>query len=371
MQSPEIAEQPESSEIKPANLIPEFNALGNHPADMLEYTGQHLRGTLERLNKLDCYPQTMRIVGSAIRELEKEGSSDFKGHHVPNGATGPMFQLLTDTFVNLEQCRVFGEENLAEAYRLIHEGNNVLIVQNHTSPMDALVPLALIKERYGRLPVSVVTSQVFEYARTTRLMTSGVDKYPVFQPKHIKRFEGNKLVVAEMCRQNTKTLRTMVADAKEGGKMIFLYPEKNRNSDVIGIAEPGAMAVPELLTQAGKELYVLPTFITGVDSIFPNHSGRNEMDDFFEIIQRGQGDLYCGQPIKYSDIVSAAESIPTDDQARLEEKIVGVISGNKKITRKSLISGILLGEIARLSPDKEKRGVFGDQDIQELVENVG
>lgn len=367
----ELMGSPKQKQIIPPGLIPEFNALGNHPEDMEKYIETHVEAAYERLGISSKYPEAKKILSDAIHQLIEQQTPEFTGHHIPTPETKLVKELLMDTFLNIEKCNFIGKENFDSAIELTKQGNNILIVQNHTSPLDALVPLALMRKNYGELPVSLIMSQVFEYARVTNLMTSGVEKFPVFQPKHIKRFEEKPMVTGKMNRQNVMALRSLSRNAEQGGKMIFLYPERDRNSTAMGVPEPAAMGIPELLSKAGHDLYILPSFVNGLDSVFPNSPGRNEMDDFFEIIKIGQGDFSCGKPIKYSTIIEQVESLSEEQCKELVTKVIGDSPINNKLERKGVIAIILLGLIAKLAPEEKTRGIYNDAEIRNLIETVG
>jgi hypothetical protein len=356
-------------QLTPPGLIPEFNALGNHPENMEEYLETHVRRAYERLGIADKFPETKRILCAALKQLIDK-PPEFTGHHVPTPEMKEVAEVLMENFLNIDDCGFMGRENFEAALRLREEGNNILLVQNHTSPLDALVPLALIRRNYGDVAVSLIMSQVFEYGRITNLMTSGADKFPVFQPKHIKRFENKPAVVTQMNRQNIVTLRALSRYAATGGKMIFLYPERNRNTNSMGVPEPAAMGIPDLLAKSGRELYILPTFVNGLDSIFPNSPGRNEVDDFFEIIKIGQGNFYCGEPIKYADIVAAVDALSDSELAELAFKITGEKSKDEKVERKAAVATVLLGLIAALSPEDEARGIYNAAEVKDLTNKV-
>ncbi|MCX6784321.1 MAG: 1-acyl-sn-glycerol-3-phosphate acyltransferase [Candidatus Komeilibacteria bacterium] len=355
--------------VEPAGLISEFNALGNHPEDIYGCVDQSIKSLLARLGVPEKYAEVRCILFNAIKDLEKR-PKEFSGHYIPSPETRLVLKFLVDFFVNLEKCRFFGKENFDQAIDLIKGKNNVLIVQNHTSPMDTLVPLALLQENYGDLPLSIIMSQVFEYARVTNLITSGVEKFPVFQPKHMARFKDKPGVINEMCRQNAMALKALLTHSKEGGKMIFLYPEKDRNSNGMGVPEPAAMGIPEVVSRARHDLYILPTCIGGVNSIFPNSPGRNELDDFFQIISRGQGDFYCGEPIKYSDLIEQIGLIPEEDQTQLLRKVLGSIPEDPKLKAKVIISIVINGLIAQLVVEPKMRGIYDDALINSLVKGI-
>ncbi|MFA6585550.1 MAG: hypothetical protein WCS86_00085 [Candidatus Paceibacterota bacterium] len=352
--------------IEPSGLIKEFNALGNHPKDIFECIDTNIQDMLERLGTPEKYQEVKQILFNAIKALQKR-PKEFTGHYVPSNETKPVLKFLIDSFVNLEKCNFFRKENFDRALKLIEEKNNVLIVQNHTSPMDALVPLAILEKNYGSLPISLIMSQVFEYARVTNLITSGVEKFPVFQPKHINKFRDKPEVINEMSKQNVTSLISLKNHTKEGGKIVFLYPERDRNTNGIGVPEPASMAIPEIMFKSNANLYILPTFVCGMESIFPNSSGRNEMDDFFKIIKRGQGDFYCGEPIKYSDLMEQIESISEEDKSELIKRILTNVPENDRLKEKALISIYLLSLISRLSPNEKMKGLYNNDYVDNLI----
>lgn len=354
--------------IEPAGLIEEFNALGNHPEDMYKCIEKELLNTLERVGKADKYTECKKTLFDALDSLSNTPKT-FSGHYVPNEKTKPVLDFLVDKFVDIDESKFEGKENFDQALDLINSGNNVLMIQNHTSPMDALVPLALLKKNYGDLPISIVMSQVFEYARVTNLITSGVDKFPVFQPKHMNRFADKPDVINKMSKQNITALRSLLDHTKDGGKMIFLYPERDRNSNGMGVPEPASMVIPEVISKSNKDLYILPSFVSEIDTIFPNNSGRNELDDFFKIIQRGHGNLSCGKPVKYTEILRHIESLSQKEKKEIFDYFSFKDEDPKK-TKRFLCSVAMLGLISKLSGDNKMKGLYKDKCIEGVVNNM-
>ncbi len=352
--------------LTPQGLIPAFNALGNHPADLREFIQNDVHEAYRRLGILERFPQDQQILLNAISDLNKK-PSHFEGHHIATHAMRKVLRLLIDTFVRIDECTMYGMEHYEKAIQLTKLGHNVLIIQNHTSALDALVAETLIQKHFGKdLPVSYIISQVFEYARIASLITSGIDKFPVFQPKHIALINNKDEsgAVRKMKEQNIIALRALGKHVGCGGKMIFLYPEKSRTSEMRE-PEPVVMKIPELLQIASpKPLYVLSTFVTGLETILPNHPGTNELDDFFKNISVGQGDLYCGQPIEFAKILEVLSSV---DQKELSQAIPNSKYIGGESQRLAALSVLMVGLIAHAGPVHSDKGMYGNAGVAKAV----
>lgn len=343
-------------------MIPEFNELGNHPTDVKHFVREQLMGALSRLGIEESYPAAEELLLTGVDELLAT-PKHFTGRHIPTAKTLPVARFLEDTFVRTGLCSLSGGENYETALELIASGQNVVLAPNHTSPLDGLIPCALFRDRYmGTKMPSLVMSQVFEYARITRLLTSGVTKYPVFQPKHMQRFAtaGDTQVTRSMQGQNTVTMRALSEDIRQGGQNVFLYLERDRNTEAMGVPEPAAVRVLEMLERAKPGLYILPIHISGAETIFPNRMNVNEIDEFMQIIQIGQGDVVCGEPILFSDILQACSLV---NQYTMVEAVMGPredVLENPKRRRLAAIAITILGLVAKLAPSEAVKGVYQD-----------
>ncbi len=340
----------------PPSVIPAFNAWGNHPENMRIWIRENMYPAFNRLS-LDGYETAEQILFSALDDIAAR-LVEFAGYYEPTPAMERvLYEFLMGNFIKPDKCNFYGIANYRAAMELIEQGKNVLIVQNHTSPLDALVPFTLIRRNFpgAQLP-AIIMSQVFEYSRIAGIVTSGVRKFPVYQPKHMRKFaetENGANTVIEMKRKNSVALKQLLLKARTGGQTVFLYPERDRNSFVMGVPEPKAMKIVRLLASAGPELYIMPTFITGLQTIFPNCPGTNELDDFFKLIQVGQGDFYCGKPICITDVLEKAIALGNSAFEKVFEQLPDDISD-------AGLSITILKMIASLAPDKEMTGVYAD-----------
>ncbi len=287
-------------------LIPEFNAWGNHPEDMEDFIKKEIR-VLYQNTGINGLKEGEKILLEALDSLSVR-PNNFTGHYVACEKTRPVASWLLNNFVKLEECELFGLNNYGKALDLIGNGHNVLAVMNHATALDSLIAEALTSHiRPKELIPSFVASQVFEYARIANIVTSGFNKYPVFQPKHIQRMKdlgGSGTVIAEMRRQNKVTIRSLCQNMSLGGQMVFLFPEKSRSLEM-GVPEPIVAKLPFLMQAAScKELYVMPMYVTGGETIFPNVPGTNELDNFLRNIRVGSGNTYCGKPVPFSKITN-------------------------------------------------------------------
>lgn len=353
--------------FQPMGMIPEFNAWGNHPLDMEAFIKEKVK-ELYFKNGLNEYQEAENILLQALDALSAR-PNDFTGHFIPCERTKPVLTWLVNTFVQSEQCNIFGLQNYIKAIELIGNGHNVLVVMNHATALDCLIAEALTsKIRPKAINLSYVASQVFEYARIANITTSGFDKYPVFQPKHIERMKnlgGDDSVIAEMRRQNKITIRALCQNTSLGGQMIFLFPEKNRSAEM-GIPEPIVAKLPCLIKlSSSKELYVLPMYVTGGETIFPNVPGTNELDNFLQNIRIGSGNTYCGEPIPFSKITNTLCCV---DKKEMVQTVIGEIPSCENYLHLSALSILITGLIASLSPIKEKVSLYKNDCVEKGVE---
>ena len=356
----------QTNHFAPPGMIPEFNELGNHPHDMRDYISSNLGSALGRLGIEEKHAEVEALLHAGIEDLSVV-PTNFTGRHSPTAATRPIQDFMESTFIRQELCTVRNEGNYEAVLNMVDSGQNIVLAPNHTSPLDGLLPLALLYDKYpeGERP-SLVMSQVFEYARITRLLTSGVSKYPVFQPKHMERFGSHRDVIRQMYGQNATTMRALYGDTRQGGNNVFLYLERDRNTDGMGIPEPAAVRVLEMMEKAKPGVHVLPMHIDGAQTIFPSRKGVNEIDVFLDTIQIGQGDVVCGEPIAFSDVLKIAESV---DQ---HEVVRSVMTNNEQVLedpkqrRLATAAIIILGLVADLAPTNEAKGVYRNIDLTTL-----
>jgi 1-acyl-sn-glycerol-3-phosphate acyltransferase len=355
--------------FQPMGMIPEFNAWGNHPADMEAFIQTKVKELYQNAG-ISGYEEGEKILLRALDSLSVR-SSDFTGHFIPCEKTRPVLSWLLDTFVQFEKCKFFGLQNYKKAIDLINSGHNVLVVMNHATALDCLIAESLTSRiRPSGFQPSYIASQVFEYARIANITTSGFDKYPVFQSKHIQRMKdlgGSDCVLAEMRRQNKITIRSICCNMRVGGKMVLLFPEKNRSAEM-GVPEPVVAKLPCLMQSASrKELYVLPMYVSGGETIFPNVPGTNELDNFLQNIRVGSGDAYCGELVPFSKINDILCCV---DKEGLVQTIMGEIPSCKDYLRLSALSVLITGLIARLSPAQEKVLLYKNDYVEKATEMI-
>jgi len=355
--------------FQPMGIIPEFNAWGNHPTDKESF----IKEEVKKLNLnagINGYGEGEKILLQALDSLSIR-PNNFTGHYVACERTRPVLSWLTSTFVQSEKCKLFGLQNYNKAIELICSGHNVLAVMNHATALDCLIAEKLTsKIRPETIIPSYVASQVFEYSRIANITTSGFNKYPVFQPKHIQRMKdlgGSDSVIAEMRRQNKITIRSLCQNMSTGSQMVFLFPEKNRSAEM-GIPEPIVAKLPCLMQASScKELYVLPMYVTGGETIFPNVPGTNELDNFLQNIRVGSGNTYCGEPIPFSKITNTLCCV---NNKELVHKIIGEVPSCENYLRLSALSVLITGLIASLSPVKEKVLLYKNDYVDKGIEMI-
>ena len=355
--------------FQPMGLIPEFNAWGNHPTDMEAFIKLKVKELYFNAG-INGYKEGEEILLQSLDSLSIR-PIDFTGHYIPCEKTRPVLTWLTNTFVQFEKCKLFGLQNYEKAIELISNGHNILVVMNHATALDCLITEALTsKIRPEFVNPSYIASQVFEYARIANITTSGFDKYPVFQPKHIQKMKdlsGNDSVIAEMRRQNKVTIRSLCKNMSLGGKMVFLFPEKNRSAEM-GVPEPIVAKLPCLMQATScKELYVLPMYVTGGETIFPNVPGTNELDNFLQNIRVGSGNTYCGEPIPFSKITNTLCCV---NKKELVQTIIGEVPSCENYLHLSALSVLITGLIANLSPIQEKVLLYKNDYVEKSVEMI-
>ncbi len=352
--------------FQPMGLIPEFNAWGNHPSDMESFISEKVVELYSNCG-IKGYQKGKEILLKSLDALSVRPNT-FTGHYVPCDDSKAVLKWLIGTFVKAEECKLFGSQNYQKALELINSGHNVLAVMNHATALDCLISEELTSEiRPNSFTPSFIASQVFEYARIANIVTSGFDKYPVFQPKHIQKMKdsGCECAVKQMRMQNQITLRSLCSDVKVGSKMIYLFPEKNRSIQM-GVPEPIVSRLPCLMQMASKkELYVLPMYVNGGETIFPNVPGTNELDNFLQNLRVGQGDMYCGEPIPFSKIQNTLCCI---DKLELVKATLGEVPTDAEYLNLSALSVLITGSIASLSPIPERKAIYNNCCVEKAME---
>lgn len=353
--------------FNPMGMIPAFNAWGNHPNDMELFVKEKVKVLYQNLG-LSGYQSAEAILLNALDALSLRPET-FTGHYTPCPVTRIVKEWLVGTFVKADECKLFGLQNYQKALRLISEGHNVLGIMNHATALDCLIAESLTSQiRPVGLEYSYIASQVFEYSRISSIATSGFDKFPVFQPKHFEKMMKNnadKDVINGMVKQNKTTLRSLCQNLRQGSKFVFLFPERDR-SPVVGFSEPVVAQLPYLFQKASvKELYILPTFVSGGETIFPNMPGTNELDNFLQNLKVGYGNMYCGEPIPLSKICNTLDCI---DKKELIREALGEVPSCKEYLHLSAFSVLILGSIAALSPVLETRGIYNNNRVQKIIE---
>lgn len=356
----------------PPGLIPEYNAWGNHPSDLMQHIEDNMPKAYRRMGVEARIPEGLELCRSAICDLAQR-DNEFVGHYLPTPAMEALLHHSLDTYLDAKQVTENGFGNIAEACSLHADGNAVVVMPNHTSAFDATIPIRLIRDRLpGEQNLAIVISQVFFYARMTGLLTSGMEQFPLFQPKHIAAFaaKGCDEAVRTMTSQNITTIKAVKRFFDANPKMLFLYLERDRNIDGMGVPEPGAVKFLDIASRAaqkrGKSLYILPMNISGLSSVFPIRRGVNELDLFWEIIQRGGGHVNCAKPVKYEDVLRVSQNPELSDAI---EGNVDLISSRSQ-TEEYIRSVAILSMIARLAPNDEAMGVYADRRLQNAIECI-
>jgi hypothetical protein len=173
-----------------------------------------------------------------------------------------------------------------------------------------------------------------------------------------------------MRQQNITTLRALRNGAQQGGQNIFLYLERDRNSEAMGIPEPAAVGTLEMLERVGKETYIMPMHVSKIETILANKPGTNEIDAFFDNLTVGHGNVVCGRPIPFAQITDAVE---TFDSTRLATSVFGEdnpLLRDPKQLRYAAISATILGLVARNAPTEDAKGVYGSPIITKIVQEL-
>jgi 1-acyl-sn-glycerol-3-phosphate acyltransferase len=296
-------------------MIPLFDALGNHPKNMLTFLDGPVRDRLRAIGKEERYDRIRSLAIPVIQEYHHRDSTKFQGHHQPGYVEEDLSLAFLRTLVHTDRCVLLGERNFVKAHELIQEGHNVLLVQNHTSVLDTYIFYTAIMNTFGHYQnLAFMMSQNFLYVRITALMTAGGNLFRTFQPKHIQRFRdmggAHSAAATTMMRQNCATLRELGNYCERGGRMVCLYPERDRNQ-VMGQPEPRYLRMLEVLKPKDPrcEVYVLPVNTTGRAPIIPNaHGTPNEMDTMWDRVQIGYGETHVGAPVKLETIERTLES---------------------------------------------------------------
>jgi 1-acyl-sn-glycerol-3-phosphate acyltransferase len=348
--------------FQPPGLIPPFNDWGNHPDDMRGFLESELPNAYNRMGIPDKATQALDLILKVLQELAHR-SDQFSGRHTPSPAMEALLNRCLDDFIDDEQLEVIGLENFLAAQELVENGADVIIAPNHTSPLDGSLLFKAIRDTYPNIPLpAIVMSQVFEYARITALLTSGLYKFPVFQPKHLQKFEelGYQEAVSQMVQQNLTMLRCLIRFLQTEDKQLFLYLERDRNNHTMGQPEPKVIELLEMIAESRrlqeKPLYILPVHISGLESIFPNREGVNELDIFWETISVGGGRVQCGKPVLYEEL--RQEAINPEYMRSVAERIGGNLTQEQKTH--FAIAFTILRRIAALAPSEEAKGIYSD-----------
>lgn len=349
-------------------MIPEFNAIGNHPTDIVTNVRMRVRAMYKRLGIEDRSRQGEEVLLHALADLLAR-PHDFTGYHRPSHVTRRVSDLLIDTLLRPNDCKLAGADHCRKVLDLTATGNNVVIISNHTTPVDALLSIALFGRFFEISLPDIIISQVFEYSRVARLLTSGFGKYPVFQPKHMQRFAGTRggAVLSEMTSQNSRALRALYDRMQVGGSSVFLYPERDRSSGQMGIPEPATGRLLELIAKARDGLSLLPIYVSGNEAVLPNRPGFNELDECLEHLQIGSGTMICGRPIHFSNLTKVIDSI---DQASFVEEVIRTRTEDPRRMRQWALIIAALGSVATLAHSEQEKGVYANLAVQDIVSRL-
>lgn len=345
--------------FEPVGMIPEFNALGSHPVNIMEFLDERIKPRLEALNREHHFRRLREYSQNVVERIRSE-SPAYVGHHTPRGYQRYLSLEWLEALVSRRLCNLEGKRNFYDARHLVHQGHNVLIVTNHTAVLDTYIMYTCLMEEFGQdIPMSFMMSQNFLYVRLTALMTAGGDLFRTFQPKHMERFRKlggkHKKAAVTMMQQNCQTLRELRSHCMDGGRMICLYPEMNRGT-ALGEPEPRYLTMLESLqptASRGRKLYVMPINVTGRNPVIPNALGTNELDTIPERLQVGYGTTYCGAPIELEEVEQRLERF---GRSQVTHGILGRTPEGEDNLRYLSLGLAFLTMISVLSPDD--KGIY-------------
>jgi glycerol-3-phosphate O-acyltransferase len=132
-------------------------------------------------------------------------------------------------FIDLEESRVLGEDNLAKAMEQAANGENVVFYANHQSEADPQV-MSIMLEKAGFMEEASKIVYVAGHKVTTDSLaipfSMGRNLICIHSKKHIDTDPDTK---SEKSRQNMKAMSGMLTKLKKGGCMLWVAPSGGRD----------------------------------------------------------------------------------------------------------------------------------------------
>ena len=266
-----------------------------------------------------------------------------------------------------EDSKLVGLENLVAALEEMKKGKNILVIQNHRSGADTMVMEILVNRALG---TDVVTKWAYMSGHAVNLyliplmFTLAMRRFQIFSVK----YRSGGLIGssdAAMARQNTRAMMALRRYCATGGKLIAFYPEGGRGETGMKLGEPRTVCVPQIMHRASdRGLVILPTYVDGATNVLPVHRGDNEYNEIFVHAQRGTATLTVGHPVSWEDIQ------PSDEVVRgIPDSYRNGDMGNEPddAIYKSLVVDTMLGLVANLAPNDQKRGPYASPEMRSLV----
>lgn len=285
-----------------------------------------------------------------------------------------LWRTLWDTFISKES-KLKGKNNLDEAIEAIEKWSNVLLVSNHTSGADTLLMETLAMREYW---YDVFSDAVYMSWHAVNLylipflVSSCVNRLQIFSTKYKSMAVAGNGVLQDtgatekhMRGQNLRSLRVLSSLTKNGGKLVWLYPEWWRGEDQLKIWEPNTICIPDIIAKSPKPLFVLPVYVEGVTDILPVRRNDNEYNEFLEHINRGSGNVSIGRMVPWQSICDIAQK-----QDSAKARVLEAIWFSETDETKNMKTALIMSLIANLAPNDMKRWVYGKQEVRATIRHL-
>ncbi|MEI7749884.1 MAG: 1-acyl-sn-glycerol-3-phosphate acyltransferase [Candidatus Moraniibacteriota bacterium] len=286
---------------------------------VLEYVSGLIPGLAKRLGLIPSESDELQslLTATYIRESTLQPIIEQDRTRRAFLAATPESRALVDFLLDrlLLSLTIEGKEYLRAAFAHYRSGGHVVVMSNHTGPVDATVVWRALRElgESDDIPITFVAGQRVWESIFLRMYASYVDLVRVHSKKYLdeaaSRNEVEKL--SAMRNQNFAAIRRI----KEVRSMYFVFPEGTGDnlSGKLKEGVPSTMAIPRAL---GGEHYqnvmVLPSFLVGPETIVPpterkKQYGEDDFFAFFSSLSKGKVTCRFGSPLLGSDLGNTEE----------------------------------------------------------------
>ncbi|HWQ60327.1 MAG TPA: hypothetical protein VN420_04230 [Candidatus Fimivivens sp.] len=286
----------------------------NYVTELIPSLAGRLDLTLTECSELQSLLEAAYIRESVFQPILVQDRSK----HAFLSAT-PESRALVDFLLDrlLLSLDIEGEEYLRVAFDHFRAGGHVVIMSNHTGPVDATVVWRALRDlgESDDIPKTCVAGQRVWDSVFLRMYALYVDLVRVHSKKYLdeatRKGEFDKLEV--MNTQNFAALRKILSHRS----FYFVFPEGTGDnlSGKLKEGVPSSMAIPMILggkEHKYKDVLVIPSYLKGPETIVPPSDkkrkyGEDDFYEFFNSLTKGRVVCRFGPPLAGSDLGSTQE----------------------------------------------------------------